>query len=307
MRDAFIRTLTHLATENPNVILITGDLGFGVLTDFAKRFPRQFFNAGVAEQNMTSLAAGLALEGKVVFTYSIANFPILRCLEQIRNDVLYHNTNVKIVSVGAGLGYGSLGMSHHATEDLAILRALPGMTVVAPGDVIEAELATRAVYATPGTFYLRLGMVNGWSAYEQPPEFKLGKAIPLFQQGEIAFLSTGPNLKNVLEARALLAGKNIQAQVYSVPTVSPIDRPLVEALARATRLIVTVEDHQENGGLGGAVSEVLAECRYGRALLLRIGLRSFASAVGSQDYLREFYGLSPTRIAERTEKALAVL
>src|SRR5713226_3860325 len=156
MRNAFILALTDLAAQDPRITLVVGDLGFGVVVDFSKRFPKQFINAGVAEQNMTSLAAGLALSGKIVFTYSIGNFPTLRCLEQIRNDVCYHNANVKIVSVGGGFSYGSLGMSHHATEDLAIMRALPGMVVVAPGDPMEAACATRAVAAYDGPCYLRL-------------------------------------------------------------------------------------------------------------------------------------------------------
>jgi len=157
MRTAFVRTLTQLAEKDPRIQLITGDLGFGVLEAYAKRFPKQYLNAGVAEQNMTGLATGMALCGKTVFTYSIGNFPTLRCLEQVRNDICYHNANVKIVCIGGGFAYGSLGISHHATEDLAILRALPNMTVVAPGDPIETEAATRACAEWPGPCYLRLG------------------------------------------------------------------------------------------------------------------------------------------------------
>jgi len=144
MRTAFMKTLFEAAAQDRRVCLIVGDLGYSVIDEFAKAYPDQFVNAGVAEQDMTGIAAGMALSGKIVFTYSIANFATLRCLEQIRNDVCYHHAKVKVVAVGGGLAYGSLGVSHHATEDLAILRALPGMTVVAPGDPIEAELATRA-------------------------------------------------------------------------------------------------------------------------------------------------------------------
>ena len=157
MRAAFIRTLSELAEHDRRITPIVGELGFGVVESFAERFPKQFLNAGVAEQNMTGIAAGMALSGKVVFTYSIANFPTLRCLEQVRNDVCYHNANVKIVAVGGGFAYGSLGMTHHATEDLAIMRTLPGMVVVAPGDPVEADLATRAVVSDSRPSYLRLG------------------------------------------------------------------------------------------------------------------------------------------------------
>ena len=141
MRDTFVRTLIGLAKEDPSIELVTADLGFGVLKPFWEQLPDQFTNCGIAEQNMTALAAGMALSGKTVFTYSIGNFPTLRCLEQIRNDAAYHNANVKIVCIGGGFVYGSLGMSHQATEDLAVMRALPGVTVLAPGDLVEAEAA----------------------------------------------------------------------------------------------------------------------------------------------------------------------
>src|SRR5229473_4657677 len=145
MRGAFFRALVEIAEQDERVHLVVGDLGFGVVEEFARRFPKRFLNAGVAEQNMTGIAAGLALSGKVVFTYSIANFPTLRCLEQVRNDVCYHNANVKVVSVGGGFTYGAMGATHHAIEDLAIMRALPRMVVVAPGDPVETAAATRAV------------------------------------------------------------------------------------------------------------------------------------------------------------------
>src|SRR6266849_11018187 len=150
MRTAFIRALTESAERDERVHLIVGDLGFGVVEPFAERFPNRFLNVGVAEQNMTGIAAGLALSGKIVFTYSIANFPTLRCLEQVRNDVCYHNANVKVVSVGGGFTYGAMGATHHAVEDLAVMRAMPGLTVVAPGDPVEARAATRAVIAYTG-------------------------------------------------------------------------------------------------------------------------------------------------------------
>ena len=157
MRDTFVKTLLEIAKKDKNVYIVTGDLGFGVLRPFWEELPDQIINAGIAEQNMTTVAAGMALEGKTVFTYSIGNFPTIRCLEQIRNDCAYHHANVKIVCVGGGFVYGSLGMSHHATEDIALLRALPDVTVVCPGDLVEAEEATKAIANYPGTCYLRLG------------------------------------------------------------------------------------------------------------------------------------------------------
>lgn len=157
MRTAFIETLTQIAEKDPRIMLLVGDLGFGVVTEFAKRFPDQFVNVGVAEQNMTGIATGLALSGKIVFTYSIANFPILRCLEQLRNDVCYHQANVVSVSVGCGFSYGALGMTHHGTEDIAIMRTLPYMTTIAPGDPIETQAATAEAAKGIGPVFLRLG------------------------------------------------------------------------------------------------------------------------------------------------------
>src|SRR3989442_15702127 len=177
MRGAFRAAICALAAADERVWLLTGDLGYTVLEGFRERFPDRFVNVGVAEQNMTGVAAGLALSGKIVFTYSIANFPILRCLEQVRNDVCYHKANVKIVAVGGGLAYGALGSTHHATEDIAILRALPEMVVVAPGDPQEAEAATRAIAEHPGPCYLRLGRAGEPHVHRQKLSFQLGRAI----------------------------------------------------------------------------------------------------------------------------------
>src|ERR1700674_786827 len=174
MRTAFFTALLEAAGDDPRINLVTADLGFGVVEPFAKRFPDRFLNVGVAEQNMTGIAAGLAMSGKTVFTYSIANFPTLRCLEQIRNDVCYHRADVKVVTVGGGFSYGALGMTHHATEDLAIMRALPEMTVIAPGDPIETVHATRAIASTPGPVYLRLGRAGEAAIHTGPLEFQLG-------------------------------------------------------------------------------------------------------------------------------------
>lgn len=295
-----IRVLEGLAEADPNVMLVTADLGFGVLTRFSERFPRQFVNAGVAEQNMTGLAVGMALEGKTVFTYSIGNFPTLRCLEQIRNDACYHNANVKIVCIGGGFTYGSLGISHHATEDLAILRALPDITVIAPGDPVEAAAATRAVYDTPGTCYLRLGRGGEPRIHAGSIDFQVGKAIRLFEGGDVAILSTGGILKVAYDAREKLEDSGLRVGLFSMHTVKPIDRELVMELAGTVRLIVTLEEHTVIGGLGGAVAEIIAQMSGAKADLEMIGLRDcFSSVVGDQEYLRSVYGLTADDVGSR--------
>lgn len=307
MRDTCIQALIDIGRQDKRLMLLTGDLGFGVLTSFAEMFPDQFLNVGVAEQNMAGVATGLALEGKIVFTYSIGNFPTLRCLEQIRNDVCYHNANVKILCIGGGFCYGPLGISHHATEDLAIMRVLPQMQVMAPGDLAETLLTTRIAYETPGPCYLRLGRGGEPNIHQNPLNFFLGQGIPLFPQGDVALLSTGGILMNAVKAREMLESQGISASLHSLPFLQPLDHGLIQRLAQTSRLVVTIEEHSIIGGLGGAVAEVLAEMWEPKPPLVRIGLREgFSCEVGDQEYLRKIYGLSSEAIVQRVMGALPI-
>ena len=305
MRDTFVKTLVEIAKEDKNIELVTGDLGFGVLKPFWEQLPNQFTNAGIAEQNMTTVAAGMALEGKTVFTYSIGNFPTLRCLEQIRNDCAYHNANVKIVCIGGGFVYGSLGMSHHATEDIAILRALPDVVVMAPGDLVEAQEATKAIAQYKGTCYLRLGRGGEKRIHDRIEHFQIGKAIRVHDGEKVAIFSTGAIFEEVQGAYDLLNRQGISPAVYTFPTVKPIDKDVICACAKDFDLIVTCEEHNIVGGFGSAVAEVMAEMPAKRAYLMRIGMQDmYATKVGSQAYLREQYGMSAKQIAEKIVKAL---
>lgn len=305
MRDTFVRTLVNLAKKDKNIELVTGDLGFGVLKPYWEQVPDQFTNAGIAEQNMTTVAAGMALEGKTVFTYSIGNFPTLRCLEQIRNDCAYHHANVKIVCVGGGFVYGSLGMSHQATEDLAVLRALPDVVVMAPGDWMEAEEATKAIATYPGTCYLRLGRGGEMRIHEKIENFQIGRAIPVKEGKKIALFSTGAIFEEVQGAYNMLVKAGYEPALYTFPTVKPIDKALIEQCSREFELIVTCEEHNIVGGFGSAVAEVMAEMRQKKAHLLRIGLNDkYAVRVGNQKYLREQYGMSAEKIAVRIEEEI---
>lgn len=300
MRTTFIKTLTELAAQDPRIMLVVGDLGFGVVTDFAKRFPNQFLNVGVAEQNMTGIAAGLALAGKIPFTYSIGNFPTLRCLEQVRNDVCYHRARVVIVAVGGGFSYGALGMTHHATEDLAVMRCLPEMTVLAPGDPVEVAAATRAAAAADGPVYLRLGRDGEPVIHDPTVAWSLGKAITVRRGQHLTVISTGAMLATALEAARLLAEQGFRARVLSMHTLKPLDTEAVLAAARETGLIVTLEEHSILGGLGGAVAEVLCEADLPGVRFRRFGLpSSFCNVVGDQDYLRRHYGLDADSVASR--------
>lgn len=304
MRDTFVKTLIEVAKNNKNVELVTGDLGFGVLKPFWEQCPDQFTNAGIAEQNMTSVAAGMALTGKIVYTYSIGNFPTLRCLEQIRNDCAYHNANVKIVCIGGGFAYGSLGMSHQATEDIAIMRSLPNVAVFAPGDLVEAAEVTKAIANYPGTCYLRLGRGGEKRIHDKINNFKIGKAIKIKAGSDIAIFSTGAIFDEVLEAYDVLLSKGFTPTVYTFPTIKPIDKEIIESCAKSNKLLVTIEEHNVVGGFGSAVSEVVSEIKGTKAKVFRIGLNDVYSVkVGSQKYLREQYGLDGFSISEKIVEA----
>lgn len=297
MRDTFVRTLVELAKKDKNIELITGDLGFGVLKPFWEQCPDQFTNAGIAEQNMTTVAAGMALEGKNVFTYSIGNFPTLRCLEQIRNDCAYHNANVKIVCVGGGFAYGSLGMSHQATEDIAIMRALPNVIAMAPADLVEAEECTKALAGYHGTAYLRLGRGGEKRIHDKIENFEIGKAIKVHDGEKVAIFTTGAIFEEVESARRTLMQDGITPTIYTFPTIKPIDREVIINVSRNYELVVTCEEHNIIGGFGSTVAEVMAEMKDKKARLLRIGLKDeYSVCVGNQNFLRQQYDIDKASI-----------
>lgn len=299
MRDTFIRTLIQLAQKDKNIELITGDLGFGVLKPFWETCPNQFTNAGIAEQNMVTVAAGMAMEGKTVFVYSIGNFPTLRCLEQIRNDCAYHQLNVNIVTIGGGFVYGSLGMSHQATEDIAVFNAMPGVTVFAPCDAVEAAACARAAATCSGTAYIRLGRGGEKKIREEIPDFRIGKALKVKAGKRAVIFMTGALYDEVEAAVKILQEKGIDPAVYSVPTMKPFDREQMERCAKEYELIVTVEEHSIIGGLGSMTGTVMAEMKEKKAYLRRIGVNDcFTDQAGDQKYLRQLYGISAKAIAD---------
>lgn len=305
MRNTFVSTLCEIADQDKDIVLMTGDLGFGVLTKYWDQYPDRFINAGIAEQNMTSVAAGMALEGKKVFTYSIANFPTLRCLEQIRNDAAYHNANVKVVSIGAGFAYGGAGMSHHATEDLAIMRALPNVTVFSPGDPIETIEVTKAAAQIEGTCYIRLGKGGEKNIHTKIDNFKIGEAIKILEGKEICIFATGAVLSEANKAAINLNNEGISTSLYSFPTIKPIDKKTIIDCAKNHKCIITVEEHNVVGGFGSSISEVLSEITEEHAFLRKVGLQDvYSSVVGSQEYLRKYYGICSEKIEEIAHEIL---
>jgi transketolase len=303
VRDSFVSRLIEIARRDPRVMLITGDLGFKVLDEYRTQFPLQYLNAGVAEQNMMGVASGMALEGRIVFTYSIGNFPTLRCLEQLRNDACYHNLNVNVVSVGSGLSYGSLGFSHHATEDISIMRALSNITIASPGERWEAEEATEALYQTPGVGYLRLDKSYAADSRIPGEKFELGKMRKLREGEDLTLVVTGGILADVLGAADQLATEGITCRVLNVHTVKPLDVDSIVSASKETGGIVTVEEHTVEGGLGSAIAELLLESGVAVGRFYRVGLREgFSTLVGDQAYLRKRLGIDRDAIAAKVRE-----
>lgn len=303
MRTHVIAELINKATEDERICLLVGDLGFSVVEGFRDRFPDRFINCGIAEQNMMSVAAGLALEGDKVFVYSIGNFPTLRCLEQIRNDVCYHNLDVNIISVGGGFAYGAMGMSHHTTEDLAIMRSLANMNVYAPADYHEALSVLDEVYSAQSPSYMRLSKGTDKVFHQERDWIDIKNLIPYEEyyenKYEVTIISAGTLLEEAISAKHELRNMGISARIYSCPTIKPIDREGVYTLANTSTYLVTCEEHNSQGGLGGAVSEILSEMN-NHASLIRIGLdNEYSEIVGSTEYLRKRYGLDGKSIADK--------
>jgi transketolase len=291
MRTAFIQELIRQARTHPRIFLVVGDLGYSVVEPFASEFPDRFLNAGVAEQNMTSLAAGLASEGWHVFTYSIANFPTLRCLEQIRNDVCYHRLPVTVVAVGAGLAYGNLGFSHHGIHDIAALRPLPNLTLLSPADPGEAAEAVQWLAENPGPSYLRLGKAGEKTLHTvqgsaQGP-IQVSQPAPTVPPS-IAFAATGSVLSVALEAAERLAAQGQPVTVFSCSRLKPADREAFAELWKYPR-IVTFEEHVLAGGFGSLLRELAPDGIRMRSLVVP---ETLTSVVGSQEYLRTQAGLT---------------
>ena len=297
MRTAFIETLTELAREDPRLFLVVGDLGYSVVEGFARSHPERFLNSGVNEQAMTGIAAGLALCGRRVFTYSIGNFSTLRCLEQLRNDVAYHGLDVCAVAVGGGFAYGALGATHHLTEDLGVLRSLPEMRVCAPGDPLETREAVRLICAAKGPFYLRLGKAGEPVLHETAPRLEIGRVLRLREGRDGLLVSTGAMLGTALEAARLAEGRGLSVGVWSCPWLKPFDEEAVREAGRARPWIVTLEEGQRHGGLGSAAAEVLAQSgARARLRILAVPDRFVKVALGQAAARREF-GLDPDSVA----------
>ena len=299
MRDHFIKELTKQAKLNPSILLITGDLGFGVFDDFRRLLPNQFINAGVAEQNMTAMACGLAMEGHKVFTYSIGNFATLRCLEQIRNDICYHNVDVTIVSIGGGFSYGQLGISHFATEDLSVMRAIPNIVVLTPSSNDQVVEMMRAINSMQCPKYLRLDKDFGPDVLEAP-SFMLGKINRLIDGTDVTIICVGGIVNEALKAANILGQKGISLRVLSVGTLKPLEIKEIILAAEQTKLVITLEENTIFGGLAGTVSETYMNQGVFPKKFQALGIPDiFPEIVGDQNYLRKYFKLDAESIVKK--------
>lgn len=295
MRTAFVKQLIEEAKHNDKIFLIVGDLGFNVVEEFVNLFPDRFLNAGIAEQNMIGVAAGLAKEGYNVYVYSIGNFPTLRCLEQIRYDVAYHNLNVKIVSVGAGYAYGSLGASHHATEDIGVMRVIPNMVVCSPGDPVETKKITTISANYDGPMYLRLGKAGEAVVHAQDIlNLNIGEILPIRKKdgSKKVLLVSGSILSKAIDCETFS-----EMDIYSIPFVKPLNVEHIKSIAVKYSDITVLEEHQKSCGVGSAIIEQINDLyafdilsEFPRIKRLAIDDK-FYSISGTQDYLREQAGL----------------
>lgn len=301
MRNTFVNEIEKAMKSDTKIIFLTGDLGFKALEPLQENFPNRFFNVGIAEQNMIGVASGLALQGKKVIAYSIAPFISLRCFEQIRNDICYHNLDVKLIGAGGGFNYAYHGVTHHTFEDFALMRVLPNMTVIAPAFAREAAEAVRATIANPGPVYIRLGKNPSDDFNQKNWPFILGKGYVAKEGIDIVFVSTGNILEKVL-ATAMLVEKKIKTSVcvLNFPTLKPFDTRLLIDKAKSANAVFTFEEHSIIGGLGSTVATALSESLIPKKLFYVFGIPDrFIKDVGDRDHLLSIIGLEPSNTSKK--------
>ncbi len=303
MRDAWADTLVDLAADNAEVLVLDGDLGTSTRADrFAAAYPERFLQMGIAEQNMVGVAAGLSTLGYVPWLSSFAVFFTHRAIDQVRISLAQAHANVKIGAAYTGLLTGFTGKTHQDVEDLAIMRAMPGMIVLAPGDAIECAAMVRWATETPGPVYLRLARDAGPDLFDGGYRFEPGRVIPLRKGSDVLIVSTGTQSARCLEASTILEADGISAAVLHVPSIKPVDAEAIAEAARRVPLVVSVEEHSILGGLGGMVAEILGELAPRR--LVRIGIRDTWGESAPNAFLLDRHGLSAERVAERVAAEL---
>ncbi|MCG3203767.1 MAG: 1-deoxy-D-xylulose-5-phosphate synthase [Elusimicrobia bacterium] len=292
MRDAFANEITLLG-KDPRVVLLSGDIGNRMFDKYKAQFPDRFYNCGVAEANMIGLGAGLAMSGLRPVAYTINSFITARCYEQIRVDLCYHKVPMVLVGVGAGLCYASLGATHHSCEDIAMMRVLPEMTVLAPGDAWEVRGAIRAALKHNGPVFIRIGKKGEPVVHTAVPDFVIGKAIRVRTGSDVCILSTGNVLPLAMDVSDALGKESISTQVVSFHTIKPLDQSCLSEVFKSFKLVVTLEEHSVLGGVGGAVAEWISDQPRFQAKFHRFGTSDvFLHEAGEQEHAREVFGLT---------------
>jgi transketolase len=291
MRNSFVNTLTELALKDDRIFLLSADMGYSVFESFKERFPDRFLNTGIAEQNTIGIAAGLAMSGKIVYVYSIIPFVTMRCFEQVRLDLAYNNTNVKLVGVGAGFTYGPFGVSHHSIEDISIMRSLPNMKVLCPGDPIETRALIKASYENFGPTYIRLGKNGEPCIHKEDAEIILGKASIISEGNDLALIVTSTMLQIGKQWIDEWKQEGLEVSLISMHTIKPFDKKIIEKLILEEIPMITLEEHNIIGGLGSAVAEIIAD--KGKAVKFkRIAIQDkYSHYVGDQEFQRQKFGL----------------
>jgi transketolase len=308
MRNAFANELETIAAANDSLVLLSGDIGNRMFDGFKKKFPERFLNCGVAEANMVSAAAGMALSGLHPVVYTIAPFLTYRCFEQIRLDVCYQNLPVILVGVGGGLSYAGLNATHHALEDIAVMRSLPNMRILCPGDPVETKLALHEAVLKKAPVYLRLGKKGEPVVHKREPHMEIGRWNRVRSGGDVCFLSCGTILPVVLEASDVLAGQGVSAEVISCCSVKPMDNQMLEDIFSSFELVIAVEEHSRIGGFGSALAEWLCDQPFCIAQLVRMATDDrFFYKHGSQEHLRALSGLTAAQISEHVLQSLNVM
>ena len=306
MRAAFAKEIESLSELDERIVLLSGDIGNRMFDTYKGKFPDRFYNCGVAEANMTGMAAGLALCGLRPVTYTITAFNTVRCLEQIRIDVCYQNLPVIIVGVGGGLSYSSLNATHHALEDIAFLRVIPNMTVICPGDAWEVRSAIRAALKIDGPVYIRIAKKNEPLIHNGIPNFTIGKGIVIRSGTDVCFLNSGSLLPSAVAASEVLMKKGISVQIVSMHTVKPIDETLLQDVFSNFAHVFTLEEHSILGGFGGSVAEWLSDQINPNGQLTRIGSGDqFMYEAGEKEYAQEYFGISTKHIVEKVVQSMS--
>ena len=308
MRKSCLNSVYELACKDPRIVFIGSDLGPGVMAEFKSRYPERFFMEGVMEQNVIGMAAGLAMEGFIPYVNTIATFLTRRCLEQVAIDLCLHNLRVRLIGNGGGLVYAPLGPTHLATEDIALMRALPNMAVVAPADAPEMVRFMAQSADWPGPLYIRLGKGGEPVVSRETTPFAIGKGITLREGTDVVILATGVMVHRALTVAQGLAASDIKAGVINLHTLKPLDETLILETARRSGFLVSLEEHTRIGGLGSAIAELLMDQPiYPQPRLLRLALPDvFTTQYGSQESLLQSLGLQPEAIEKAVRRFLDI-